>query len=351
MPIKGLSERRQMPRLGRIKLGVMIQPSGGQSRPYPRATDHFVVPDAIRAAVHDKAELNVALASWCTCEFGEGPKALPIMFPADAPDAIFPQFLKMYKAAGLYCAGDGQTAKRWNDRGSLDERACPCEHLESGECGGEATLNLVLPDVPGLGVWQLTMGNQAAIVRLNTALEAFRTTFGGLRGIPFILRLEPEEVQRWDDTAKTMKRTTIHSVRLDTDLTMRQIVQWRAGAGAELRSAEVGMLLPRSEAPEEDAPARPGPAEDPWDISMCYRTAGQMGANAAQYARWFEMKYGRSTSDCLNSDVDEERALFRGLAADPERARLWISQVRALTDEQVARRRAQQRQLKLSGDV
>lgn len=119
--------------------------------------------------------------------------------------------------------------------------------------------------------------------------------------------------------------------------------------GAELQAAAVGMLLPPAEAGAEEE-VRPGPAEDPWDISMCYRSAGQFQVNASQYARYFEIKYGRSTSDHRDADVTEERALFRGLESDADRARRWTAQVTGLTEEVLlkARRRQRQGQLELN---
>src|SRR6266545_5331672 len=126
--IHGLSNKRRVPRLGRIKLGILIQEPG--RKPYPRSVDYFVCPPEVQKL------------------YGEQPRELPVMFPSDDPEAIFPQSLKMYRSAGLWCAGDARTAKRWDDKGRLVERPCPCEYLESGECGPVATLNMLLVDVP-----------------------------------------------------------------------------------------------------------------------------------------------------------------------------------------------------------
>mgnify|MGYP001618424793 CR=1 FL=1 len=115
--IKGLSEKRRLSRLGKIRLGVMVQEPG--KKHYPRATDHFVVPAVV-------AKL-----------YGDEPKDLPIMFPGDDPARLFPQDLKMYRSAGLWCAGNG---------GSQANAAHLSLHLQ--ECGiravefmGEAALS------------------------------------------------------------------------------------------------------------------------------------------------------------------------------------------------------------------
>ena len=57
--IRGLSEKRRLPRLGKVKLGVMVHSQGG--KPYPRSVDYFVCPSVITAV------------------YGDQPKELPIM--------------------------------------------------------------------------------------------------------------------------------------------------------------------------------------------------------------------------------------------------------------------------------
>ncbi len=333
--IHGLSEKRRIPRLGRIRLGVMIKEAG--KRDHPTATDHFVITEAIRKAVMDDRipELEIARQSWCTCKHGEGPKALPVMLPTNAIDQLFPQNYRMYKRAGLWCGGDGQVARRWNSEGKLEERACPCEFLESGECGAEATLSITLPDVPGIGVWQITTGNYKTIVNLNTQLEDLALAFQGLRGIPLILRLEPQESQRWDAERKEMVRTTIHCMRLDAEISMRQIVEWRTRVGLPSQSAAVGMLLPGPGPVEEPTEPTEPLREPPWDISMCFRAAGTLGVSAAAYERFFRLKYGRATSDCEDVDAQEQKALFDSLATDPERAKQFAEYANGRTDEHV----------------
>ncbi|GAH87206.1 unnamed protein product, partial [marine sediment metagenome] len=65
MPIKGVSDVRRMPRLGKVRLGIKVEPEEEGKKPYPRATDYFVVPDEIKELV------------------GNTPKKLNIMFPTE----------------------------------------------------------------------------------------------------------------------------------------------------------------------------------------------------------------------------------------------------------------------------
>lgn len=225
--IHGLSDRRRLSRLGKVRLGVMVQGASGKA--HPKATDYFVVDEVIQDV------------------YGERPKELPILFPVDDPQVIFPQELKMYRTAGLWCAGDAQKARRWNDKGDLMEIACPCAFLDEGKCSPVATLNFLLPDVPGVGVWQLTTSNKRSIVALNSSLESFSRTFGGLAGIPFTLKLEPESLQRFDEAKKGMVKQTLHVLRLDSAFTLRQLVEWRQKIGQP-----VAALMPMPVEEQED---------------------------------------------------------------------------------------------------
>lgn len=225
--IKGLSERRRLPRAGKIKLGVVVERNG---KTFPRATDHFVVPEEIVEYV------------------GAEPKELSIVFPTDDPAANFPQEYKMYKkAGGLFCAGDGERAKRWGQDGNLHVLACPCPFLESGECGPKATLNFFLPAVPGIGVWQITTQSNGSIVSLNSGLEMFARMFGGLQGVPFVLRLEEQVTQRFDEQKKEMVKTTVHIMRLDSRLSLNDLIASRKALGARVEP----MMLPAYDETED----------------------------------------------------------------------------------------------------
>lgn len=400
MPIRGLSERRRLPRAGKVRLGVLVEEPG--KRPHPKATDYFVVSPEVAKV------------------YGDKPKALTVLFPVDDCELIFPQSLKMYrKSGGLYCAGDGETAKRWSEAGELVERVCPCEYLESGECGPHATLNFFIDRVPGIGVWQLDTGNKTSIVQLNTGLEQALAAFGGLRGIPFILRLEPQETQRWDEQKRQMVRTTIHALRLDSEMTLREIVDWRRSLGKAVEalmpvtevepedrvvetngttpeptrepdspkttdSSQGGFLASDGrtstanepanrgapgarEAPapapagdeartspppapaqvkaERGEPAGAGPGaeakldEPPVDISVCYQWAAQCGMTPELYERYFEAHHGVRTGDAPDAVVAREAAEFRALTGESARLAHKAALIRRLNEALKAKAR------------
>lgn len=133
--IKGVSDLRRLPRLGKIRLGIKQRSRSGQE--HPVELGYFVSPPEVQKV------------------YGEQPKELLIMFPVEDVTQIFPQAYKWYGAnAGLKCKGDGETAiRRWadveeplrqeiggqHDENELVEIPCPCVRLESGACSKGGT--------------------------------------------------------------------------------------------------------------------------------------------------------------------------------------------------------------------
>ena len=101
MPIKGLSEQRRMPRLGKIHLGVKKQAASGTE--YPSATDYFVCPPEVQEVC------------------GEKPTELNILIPVEDEEYWASQYYRCYsRTRGLVCKGDGETCNRMVDKKSGD---------------------------------------------------------------------------------------------------------------------------------------------------------------------------------------------------------------------------------------
>ena len=95
-PIEGLTNRRQLPRVGKIRLGIKKQAKSG--RDYPVATDYFVCPPEVQKI------------------YGEKPKALDVIIPIEDPEVWASQYYRQYsRTRGLICKGDGATCRRMID--------------------------------------------------------------------------------------------------------------------------------------------------------------------------------------------------------------------------------------------
>jgi hypothetical protein len=225
-PIKGESDILRPVRIGKIRLGLMIQEPG--KKPHPKATNYFVVPDSIKQYT------------------GPEPKTLKIMFPTDNPEEFAPQYLKLYHTTqGLVCKGDGTVSRRkvdmatgavadhntqewtWRDM-TCNKETCP-EYLK-GDCRRNMNLMFLMPDVPGIGVWQLDTSSFWSHVNVNSCIELIRSFTrktpddpGHIRGIPLVLSLEAKEVTPPGQKKKTVQVLQLRSDAILSDLQAKQI--------------------------------------------------------------------------------------------------------------------------------
>ncbi len=211
MPIKGLSEQRRMPRLGKIRLGRKVPTKDGNSE-RPEASKVFVLPPELEAI------------------YGKECAELPIMIPVEDDELWASQYYKRYSLTrGLVCKGDGETCRRMLDAmtGAIANRetkeivwkeGLPCDGMgcpdyKAKACKEVMHLQFIMPDVPGLGIWQIDTGSVNSIRNINSAAAMVRAVYKRLAFIPLLLTLEPVEVVNPDDGKKKIVRVLNLRVR------------------------------------------------------------------------------------------------------------------------------------------
>lgn len=236
--IKGLSESRRLPRLGKIRLGIKKKTAAGKE--YPAETDYFVCPDEVKDV------------------YGEEPKELDIMFPVEDLDIVFPQAYEMYGSGkGMKCTGDGEVAWRVNEEtGEMEERTCPCEFLtgKKPKCSQRAHLSVLLPNVSVGGVYQIDTSSYNSIVDLNSSIEFARALIGRLAMVPLKLKREPR------DTHHAGKKQVHHTMRIEFKGDVEFLNQLKRDSSAVLTGPQLTIAPPLHENPasgpvdEFDAP-------------------------------------------------------------------------------------------------
>lgn len=218
-PIKGLSESVRLPRLGKIHLGTRDPERG-----FPRKSEFFVFPED-----HSDYDKLVKL-------FGEKPKELRILIPVEDEEQWASQAYKAYNQTyGLVCKGDGEVAMRMVDidnigklptKGtktvSLQEIECKgkdCPEYQGKKCHEVMNLRFILPEIPGLGVWQIDTGSINSILNINSCAKIIKRAFGRISLIPLKLTFEPIQVNNPD----TGKKQTVYVMNLRTDVTLAQL--------------------------------------------------------------------------------------------------------------------------------
>lgn len=207
--IPGISDKRRLPRLGKLRLGE--KRLSKNNKEYPASIDYFMVDSELPG-------LNEAFEK----VYGPKPRELDILLPLEDAEVFFPQALKAYRKSGLFCASDdGVTAKRVRLKddeqgkdaqgeafiaeqglqvapGDMYEMPCPhteCPYFQSKKCKGIARFMFMLPKVNGFGVWEISTSSRNGIVNLNSMLDAIRGAAGRVSYIPLKLRLVEQELK------------------------------------------------------------------------------------------------------------------------------------------------------------
>lgn len=215
--IDGLSERRRFPRLGKIRLGVMVE-GREPGITIPKAVDYFVCPDEVKKI------------------YGEKPKEINVMFPTEDVEKITSQWFRCYsKSRGLVCKGNGKTAVRLTDvkTGGIaryesrdvehrDIICCPeeCEEYKQKLCNATMFLQFMIPDVEGLGIWQIDTRGINSMVNINSSLAIIKTICGRISMVPLTLSLERQEKQE-----SGVKRI-IYALQLKTSMKLTDLSRY-----------------------------------------------------------------------------------------------------------------------------
>ena len=279
MPIKNLSEETRMPRLGKIHLGIRV-PVLKDGQPVIRDGKPIMRPEKVEYFVLDK--LNSGYQKIVDL-FGPQPKELRILIPVEDEELWATQYYKMYDMTrGLICRGDGENASRMIDikTGSLPNKdtgtvgmkdmVCAgknCPEYKAKKCGEVMNLRFILPEVPGLGIWQIDTGSINSILNINSCAKMIKAAFGRISMVPLSLTLEPIEV----NNPETGKKQKVYVLNLRSTVTLAQLAD-------VAREQSKTFLL---EAPDWDAVSEQKAEEDikelwPEDNPKVDKTTGEI---------------------------------------------------------------------------
>lgn len=217
-PIKNLSDDVRWPRLGKFHLGYRDKERG-----FPVKTEYFVIPK-------DNSAYDAIFKM-----FGEKPKELRILIPVEDEETWASQYYRSYDMThGLVCKGDGEIAMRMIDikTGALPDKntgtvtmkeiTCAgkeCQEYKAKKCGEVMNLRFMLPEIPGIGIWQIDTGSINSILNINSCARLIKKTFGRITLVPLILSLEPIQV----NNPESGKKQTVYVLNLRSNVTLLQL--------------------------------------------------------------------------------------------------------------------------------
>jgi hypothetical protein len=264
MPIIEL--QRRMRQLGEIRIGRVVDTgriSQRTNRPImrPEKLDRFRLTSASRPLLEEVAKLYGGQVEPWTPANG-GPAEWEVFTDADRLPVLVPprdpvtQWYEQYKGSKCVRRCDGVTEQK-------SDKPCLCDP-DARDCQITTRLNVMLRDVPGLGVWLLTSHGFYAAVELPEVAQFLATTRGY---VDAWLAMEEKQVPIVDQNGREgMARFMVP--KLDVAVTPAQLL---AGQGAispaavdasSARAALVDELRPAIEAPPVAVPsAKPSPED------------------------------------------------------------------------------------------
>jgi hypothetical protein len=249
--IKGLSEIRRLPRLGKIRLGKKVANKSGNGD-HPTEVDYFVF-DPQTPAPEENDRLKQIFAKL----YGDEPKSISIMFPVPDAAVFFPQDYKRYgSSTSLQCKGDGEVAvcaaddfatglkiigrsEMGGPKVECKGRECP--YYKSKKCTEVGILQFLLPELPGMGVWQITTGSYHSIVSVNSCIDYIRQVCGRVHMIPLKLERIAQE------TAYEGKKATHYILQINTAFGITDLQRL-----ANVDPTKIMLGLPEPEPDKED---------------------------------------------------------------------------------------------------
>jgi Recombination directionality factor-like len=250
MPILDL--QRRLREAGRIRIGHQVATANGKTRPAKlnafrlTSQDQTVIEAAAslfggqprhwdKAPVGDQWELYTTTA------------AIPVVVPPAA--TVFSQWYELWTGGGCVRRCDGETEL-------INDVPCLCVTEDERVCTPHSRLNVILRDLPGLGVWRLDTSGWYAATELAGTVEVIvqAATRGQL--LPAVLRLEQRQVKRPEEPTRKFAVPVLDIAVTPTALGL--VIG--TGAAGELPAAPVPVGPEQSWQPIEPAPGNGEPA-------------------------------------------------------------------------------------------
>lgn len=295
-----LDLQRRLREVGRIRIGQRVSTGNGKSR--PAKLEQF------RLTSRDQKVIEAAAQQWggvCQPWDGapDGPQwevytstdQVPVVIPPS--DMAFSQAWEQWSGGGCKVRCDGQ----WDH---LGDKACHCDP-EDRACDPHTRLSVILPDLPGMGVWRLDTQSYYAAVELAGLVDLIVSH--SARGVllPARLRLEQRSVKRQGEQTK---RFAVPVLDIDVHpMALTPGGSGELGTPVSLPGLPSGNLTP---VPVQDGSGAPSIAEQLAQIDDDQPKAGRANAAAPIPATGIRP---RTAIDAASSEGVTSDALFEKL--------------------------------------
>lgn len=269
--------QRRLREVGRIRIGVQVPTSNGRSRPSKLTT--------FRLTSRDRQVIDAAAGQWggqvepwpdapggAQWQVTTDTAEMQVIVPPG--DMAFSQAYEQWTAGGCKVRCDGQ----WDH---LADKACHCDP-EQRACDIHTRLSVILPDLPGLGVWRLDTQGYYAAVELGGVVDICASYSARGAMLPARLRLEQREVKRPKPGGGGVETRKFAVPVLDIDVHPLALTGGVDGATGELVGARAALPAANlTPVPPVDGALAPSIAEQLAQVDQPVAEPGRRRANAA----------------------------------------------------------------------
>ncbi|NAZ73930.1 hypothetical protein GTQ99_00595 [Kineococcus sp. T13] len=209
MPINTLQRRGRQ--IGEIRIGMQVEgvTKNGKKIMRPSKLEAFrfttksaVIAQAVADLFGGQAKAVVLLNNDSTHEVVTSVTEVPVMVPPG--DNVVSQWMEMWSKGGCQRRCDGETEQ-------LTQTPCKCPFdqeqrnalaSKGNACKPVTRLNVMLPDLPDLGVWMISSNGWNAAQELGGTAEVLAAARAQGQIIPATLRLEQRQSVKGGETRK-----------------------------------------------------------------------------------------------------------------------------------------------------
>lgn len=195
-----LTLQRQARELGRLRTGWSVPSDKPNGRPRPVKSKTWVMTSHAEHYVKAAADLwGGTVETWQPQ--GKGAAQYRVVTEAESIDALLPpgdplsQYNELWSGGGCQRRCDGQTEQ-------ISRQPCVCAarfgeewHLQpkGSVCAATSRLNVILPDMPDMGVWRAETHSFYAANEWGGTLDMVLSGTNGQGLVPVSLRIEPRQ--------------------------------------------------------------------------------------------------------------------------------------------------------------
>jgi hypothetical protein len=193
MPL--LDQQRKSQQIGRIRIGVKVTTQNGKIR--PQKIDTFRLTTGSRHAADAVAEL----LGGTVAEWGKQWEVITerdtLLVTVPPRDGVITQFYEMWNKGGCIRRCDSVLEQKSNK-----PCMCPSDGILRSQlakmnppqaCKTTTRLNVMIPDLPGLGVWRFDTGSYYAALEMGDMATLLETARDNGVFLPAVLRIDQRE--------------------------------------------------------------------------------------------------------------------------------------------------------------